>query len=88
MKTGSVPFSVSKQENFFDRLGEYVGDVFYDILPEKGYELRDEQNQSSFFFPSLRYIFIKPLTNFATIKSLPMASPKYSTSPSGCSLVR
>ncbi|WP_062110021.1 ATP-dependent DNA helicase [Bacillus niameyensis] len=43
MKIGAVPFSISKQKNFFDRLGEYVGDVFYDILPEKGYELRDEQ---------------------------------------------
>ena len=39
----SLPFSVSKTENFFDRLGEYIGDVFYDMLPEHGYELRDEQ---------------------------------------------
>ena len=38
-----LPFSISKTENFFDRLGEYVGDVFYDILPELGFELRDEQ---------------------------------------------
>ncbi|MCT2534242.1 ATP-dependent DNA helicase [Aquibacillus koreensis] len=39
----SLPFTISKQENFYDRLGDYVGDVFYDILPEQGYELRDEQ---------------------------------------------
>ncbi|MEC2072791.1 ATP-dependent DNA helicase [Alkalihalophilus marmarensis] len=38
-----LPFTISKTENFFDQLGDYVGDVFYDILPEKGYELRDEQ---------------------------------------------
>ena len=43
MKQQSLPFTVSKQENFFDRLGDYIGDVFYDILPEQGYELRDEQ---------------------------------------------
>ncbi|SET53676.1 ATP-dependent DNA helicase DinG [Oceanobacillus limi] len=42
-KTNALPFTVSKTENFFDRLGDYVGDVFYDILPGKGYELRDEQ---------------------------------------------
>ncbi|WP_077622745.1 ATP-dependent DNA helicase [Sediminibacillus massiliensis] len=41
--TYPLPFSISKTENFFDRLGDYVGDVFYDILPEQGYELRDEQ---------------------------------------------
>ncbi|WP_096201524.1 ATP-dependent DNA helicase [Bacillus sp. FJAT-45350] len=39
----SLPFKISKTENFFDQLGDYIGDVFYDILPEKGYELRDEQ---------------------------------------------
>ncbi|WP_249869490.1 ATP-dependent DNA helicase [Oceanobacillus saliphilus] len=44
----SLPFTVSKTENFFDRLGDYVGDVFYDILPEKGYELRDEQIYMAF----------------------------------------
>ncbi|MDL4842219.1 ATP-dependent DNA helicase [Aquibacillus rhizosphaerae] len=43
MKQQSLPFTISKQENFFDRLGEYIGDIFYDILPEQGYELRDEQ---------------------------------------------
>ncbi|MFA9556987.1 ATP-dependent DNA helicase [Evansella sp. AB-rgal1] len=42
-KTTNLPFSTSKTENFFDKLGEFIGDVFYDILPEQGYELRDEQ---------------------------------------------
>ena len=43
-----LPFTVSKTENFFDRLGDYIGDVFYDILPEKGFELRDEQIYMAF----------------------------------------
>ncbi|SHG01598.1 ATP-dependent DNA helicase [Ornithinibacillus halophilus] len=47
-KANALPFTVSKTENFFDRLGDYVGDVFYDILPEKGYELRDEQIYMAF----------------------------------------
>lgn len=37
------PFALSKNENFFDKLNEWIGDVFYDILPEAGFELRDEQ---------------------------------------------
>lgn len=39
----TLPFTVGKTDNFFDRLGDYIGDVFYDILPEAGFELRDEQ---------------------------------------------
>lgn len=39
----NMPFEVSKSENFYDKLGEWIGDVFYDILPEAGFELRDEQ---------------------------------------------
>ncbi|WP_100372871.1 ATP-dependent DNA helicase [Bacillus sp. FJAT-45037] len=39
----TLPFTISKTENFFDQLGDYVGDVFYETLPDKGYELRDEQ---------------------------------------------
>ncbi|MEH7108595.1 ATP-dependent DNA helicase [Bacillus sp. JJ1764] len=38
-----MPFTVSKTENFYDKLGEWIGDLFYDILPEAGFELRDEQ---------------------------------------------
>ncbi|WP_100013063.1 ATP-dependent DNA helicase [Lentibacillus sediminis] len=47
-RTSSLPFTVGKTDNFFDRLGDYVGDVFYDILPEKGFELRDEQIYMAF----------------------------------------
>lgn len=39
----SMPFTISKTESFYDKLSEWIGDVFYDILPEAGFELRDEQ---------------------------------------------
>ncbi|WP_019241956.1 MULTISPECIES: ATP-dependent DNA helicase [Bacillus] len=39
----TLPFTVAKNEAFYDKLSEWIGDVFYDILPEKGFELRDEQ---------------------------------------------
>ncbi|WP_010284025.1 ATP-dependent DNA helicase [Bacillus timonensis] len=38
-----LPFQISRNENFFDKFNEWIGDVFYDILPDKGFELRDEQ---------------------------------------------
>ncbi|MED3553580.1 ATP-dependent DNA helicase [Cytobacillus praedii] len=38
-----MPFALSKSESFFEKLSEWIGDVFYDILPEAGFELRDEQ---------------------------------------------
>jgi len=40
---GKIPFVVSKTESFYDKLSEWIGDLFYDILPEAGFELRDEQ---------------------------------------------
>jgi ATP-dependent DNA helicase DinG len=43
-----MPFTVSKTESFFDKLGEWIGDVFYDILPDAGFELRDEQIYMAF----------------------------------------
>lgn len=39
----SLPFELSKEQSFFDSLGEWIGDVLYDELPEKGLECRDEQ---------------------------------------------
>ncbi|MBO9128196.1 ATP-dependent DNA helicase [Bacillus sp. 165] len=38
-----LPFEVGKTDNFFEKLNEWIGDVFYDILPEAGFDLRDEQ---------------------------------------------
>ncbi|KKI88733.1 ATP-dependent helicase [Bacillus sp. SA1-12] len=43
MVTSRLPFSISKDESFYQALNNWIGDVFYDILPEKGFELRDEQ---------------------------------------------
>ncbi|MDP4083828.1 MAG: ATP-dependent DNA helicase [Bacillota bacterium] len=42
MQSG-IPFTISKTESFYDKLGEWIGDLFYDILPDSGFELRDEQ---------------------------------------------
>ena len=47
-KTAALPFRTSKTEHFFDQLGDYIGDVFYDILPEHGFETRDEQIYMAF----------------------------------------
>lgn len=38
-----IPFAFSKTENFYQKMSDWIGDVFYDILPEAGFELRDEQ---------------------------------------------
>lgn len=48
MSRERYPFSLKKNENFFDKLGEWIGDVFYDILPAAGFELRDEQVYMAF----------------------------------------
>lgn len=47
-RSAKLPFEVGKTDNFFDRLGDYVGDVFYDILPAHGLEERDEQIYMAF----------------------------------------
>lgn len=39
----SLPFELSKDRSFFESLGDWLGDVLYDELPEKGFECRDEQ---------------------------------------------
>jgi ATP-dependent DNA helicase DinG len=43
-----LPFEISKTESFYDKFSEWIGDVFYDILPEAGFELRDEQVYMAF----------------------------------------
>ncbi|MDI4646043.1 ATP-dependent DNA helicase [Cohnella hashimotonis] len=37
------PFEVVSGKPFVEQVGEWVADVFYDILPESGFEVRDEQ---------------------------------------------
>ncbi|MEY9976673.1 ATP-dependent DNA helicase [Lysinibacillus sp. RC79] len=39
----SLPFVLTKDRSFFESLGDWMGDVLYDELPEKGFECRDEQ---------------------------------------------
>jgi ATP-dependent DNA helicase DinG len=39
----TLPFALSKDRSFFESLGDWMGDVLYDELPEKGFECRDEQ---------------------------------------------
>ncbi|MEI5907245.1 ATP-dependent DNA helicase [Bacillus spongiae] len=41
--TKSLPFSLTKEQSFYEALGDWIGDVFYDLLPEQGFEIRDEQ---------------------------------------------
>ncbi|GGH43501.1 ATP-dependent helicase [Paenibacillus silvae] len=43
MSTQRYPFAYDPAEPFVSRLGKWVADVFYDILPESGFEVRDEQ---------------------------------------------
>jgi ATP-dependent DNA helicase DinG len=43
-----MPFDVAKTESFYDKLSEWIGDLFYDVLPEAGFELRDEQIYMAF----------------------------------------
>ncbi|WP_127545585.1 ATP-dependent DNA helicase [Paenibacillus amylolyticus] len=43
LSTQRYPFAYDPAEPFVSRLGEWVADVFYDILPEFGFEVRDEQ---------------------------------------------
>lgn len=42
------PFEYKNREEFHERLVEWIGDVLYDILPEYGYEVRDEQIFTAF----------------------------------------
>ncbi len=43
-----VPFHYTTGEDFQHRLMEWLGDVFYEHLPARGYEIREEQIYTSF----------------------------------------
>lgn len=43
-----IPFEYSGIKGFHDKLIEWIGDVLYDILPNQGYEVRDEQIFTAF----------------------------------------
>lgn len=36
-------FEYERRKDFPEKLAQWIGDVFYDILPEHGYEIREEQ---------------------------------------------
>ncbi len=42
------PFEYNNKEEFQVKLGDWIGDVLYDILPEHGYEVREEQIYTAF----------------------------------------
>lgn len=39
----AIPFPLTKDKTFFESLNDWIGDIFYDVLPDKGFDLRDEQ---------------------------------------------
>ena len=43
-----IPFDYKTKEEFPNKLMDWIGDVFYDILPEHGYEIREEQIYTAF----------------------------------------
>lgn len=44
----NIPFELSKDQSFYQSLSTWLGDIFYDVLPENGYEIRDEQVYMAF----------------------------------------
>ncbi|MBB4823725.1 ATP-dependent DNA helicase DinG [Sporosarcina luteola] len=43
-----IPFSLTKDKSFYESLNDWMGDVLYDELTEKGFECRDEQIYMAF----------------------------------------
>ncbi|GGG13278.1 ATP-dependent DNA helicase [Paenibacillus abyssi] len=56
------PFEYNPSQPFLQQVGEWVADVFYDILPEAGFEVRDEQIYMAF---QLEKAFAEKRTMFA-----------------------
>src|SRR3972149_9998746 len=42
------PFTYNPSKQFMEQFENWVADVFYDILPEDGFEIRDEQIYMAF----------------------------------------
>jgi ATP-dependent DNA helicase DinG len=42
------PFAYNPSESFYSQASDWIADVFYEILPEAGFEVRDEQIYMSF----------------------------------------
>ncbi|ULO05823.1 ATP-dependent DNA helicase [Paenibacillus sp. 19GGS1-52] len=43
MLANQYPFAYDRTKPFIEQVGEWVGEVFYEILPKAGFEVRDEQ---------------------------------------------
>jgi ATP-dependent DNA helicase DinG len=56
------PFEYEHSKPFLQQVGEWIADVFYDILPEAGFEVRDEQIYMAF---QLERAFAEKKTIFA-----------------------
>ncbi|SIT66214.1 ATP-dependent DNA helicase [Edaphobacillus lindanitolerans] len=39
----AIPFALDRDRSFFESMDDWIGDVLYDELTEKGFDLRDEQ---------------------------------------------
>lgn len=39
----AIPFALDRNRSFFESMDDWIGDVLYDELTEKGFDLRDEQ---------------------------------------------
>lgn len=42
------PFEYTNQKDFHEKLVEWIGDVLYEVLPDNGFEIRDEQIFTAF----------------------------------------
>jgi len=56
------PFEYDHSRPFLQQVGEWVADVFYDILPEAGFEVRDEQIYMAY---QLERVFAQKMNIFA-----------------------
>lgn len=56
------PFSYDPTQSFISQVSDWIADVFYDILPEAGFEIRDEQIYMAF---QLERAFAEKKTIFA-----------------------
>jgi ATP-dependent DNA helicase DinG len=45
---GKYPFAYNHSEPFIKQVSDWVADIFYEILPDAGFEVRDEQIYMAF----------------------------------------
>ena len=59
---GRYPFAYDHAQPFMQQVSDWIADIFYDILPEAGFEVRDEQIYMAF---QLERAFAEKQTIFA-----------------------